>query len=376
MTISVSDGGTYKESEALWVSSGGQWIEVSTGPGAVVPSFSTLVTDVNSLMLGSSVTLTAEVDPKVPMPTGTIQFQRDGVAIGSPVPLDASGFAVLVDTPPTPGLTVYNALYSGDDLYMVSGTMASEVLVVDLAVSWDMSFGGGQPVVFEATNFPATGWAYAYDGPKLKITIPAGEAMFPGGWYTADVTGVIAAFWWPAAATPFLDAFVDSSALFMSWNNEVIGDTGDGYLMVFPIDTASYLYEEAGCVWMGGGTSSGYVSQGNVTIPWVAMSMLPPTPGAIPNSIWMIGLVMTFGSTQPSELIIDTSAISGHTSGAVSDVRGEPAASVNIANRMKIAENIRKVQMNIDVSYDSASAEEQARYDRMREIINLVGLLR
>jgi hypothetical protein len=33
MTISVSEGGTYKKSEAMWVSSGGEWIEVSTGGG-------------------------------------------------------------------------------------------------------------------------------------------------------------------------------------------------------------------------------------------------------------------------------------------------------------------------------------------------------
>ena len=58
-------------------------------------------------------TVTA-VAPGVGLPTGTVQFRIDGVNVGAPVALNASGQAAFATSTMTVGRHVVTAVYSGD----------------------------------------------------------------------------------------------------------------------------------------------------------------------------------------------------------------------------------------------------------------------
>ncbi|MCU0779758.1 MAG: Ig-like domain-containing protein, partial [Akkermansiaceae bacterium] len=75
-----------------------------------------LTSSLNPSGLGDSVTFTATVSG-TPTPTGTIQFQVDGVNAGSPVALDGGGVATFVTSSLTLGERIVDALYSGDATY-------------------------------------------------------------------------------------------------------------------------------------------------------------------------------------------------------------------------------------------------------------------
>jgi hypothetical protein len=95
---------------------------------AVNPLNTTTITaSANPSLLNQSVTFTATVHPIVAgsTPTGTVQFQIDGVNVGAPVAL-SSGSASLTTTALPVGSHTITALYSGDGFYLGSNGALSQ----------------------------------------------------------------------------------------------------------------------------------------------------------------------------------------------------------------------------------------------------------
>jgi CSLREA domain-containing protein len=74
-----------------------------------------------------TVTFTATVAGGLPaqyLPTGSVQFQINGIRVGSPVPLSASDTAVFSTTEPAAGAFTVSAIYSGDTNFFGSPSSA------------------------------------------------------------------------------------------------------------------------------------------------------------------------------------------------------------------------------------------------------------
>lgn len=82
-------------------------------------SSTSLVASTTSVASGSSVTLTATVTGSAGIPTGTVQFLDNSVALGSPVTLNSSGVATYTYTAACSSLgqQQMNAVYSGSTTY-------------------------------------------------------------------------------------------------------------------------------------------------------------------------------------------------------------------------------------------------------------------
>ncbi len=88
-----------------------------------------LSSSLNPSSYGQSVTFTATVTPvesSIGTPTGSIQFQADGVDLGSPVAIDASGQASLTTSSLAGGDHSVTATYSGDPVFNGSTATASQ----------------------------------------------------------------------------------------------------------------------------------------------------------------------------------------------------------------------------------------------------------
>jgi hypothetical protein len=86
---------------------------------------------------GQSVTLTATVTPTATyasVPTGTIEFQDGGSALGTAVTLDATGKATYTSTTLAPGTHSLTAVYSGDTTYP-TGNGAQKLVVKGLTAT-------------------------------------------------------------------------------------------------------------------------------------------------------------------------------------------------------------------------------------------------
>lgn len=93
---------------------------VTLAPALVVgsPPAMLLSSNISQANTGQLITFTftANGDTGAPIPTGTVQFFADGVAIGGPVPLSL-GVATRLTNSLTPGVHVITASYSGDANY-------------------------------------------------------------------------------------------------------------------------------------------------------------------------------------------------------------------------------------------------------------------
>jgi hypothetical protein len=105
-------------------------------------------------VFGQSVTFTARVTPLAA--TGTVQFKLDGVDVGGPVALDATGRARFVINTLAVGPHTVSAVYSGNGNYLPS-TSATLTQTVNKAASRTVVTTSGTPanagttVVFTAT---------------------------------------------------------------------------------------------------------------------------------------------------------------------------------------------------------------------------------
>jgi hypothetical protein len=148
---------------------------------ALEPTATTVVASANPSVYGQPDSFTATVAPAVPngaVPTGSVQFQVDGVKLGGPVVLSAgSALSPSVDTL-APGSHTVTALYSGNNLFLASNGTTTETVDEDAStvtvVSSDLSAVYGEPLTFAATVTPVSPGAGAPTG-----TVEF-HALFPG----------------------------------------------------------------------------------------------------------------------------------------------------------------------------------------------------
>lgn len=138
ISVNVAHEGEFKEPSEMWVSYGGQWVPVSdvwvskdgewvgNSQTSVTTTTTSLSAQPTSVMTGETVTLTATVTADA----GDVQFKKDGVALGAPVAVDASGVAVATDVPSMVGAPTYTAEYLGTASW---GPSASSGIPVNVA---------------------------------------------------------------------------------------------------------------------------------------------------------------------------------------------------------------------------------------------------
>jgi len=99
------------------------FVQTSLIPGASLSSSTTTVTSsLNPSKFGQNVTFTATVSSNSGTPTGSVQFQDNGVNLGSPQTL-SSGAATFASSSLPAGLHTITADYSGDNSFLVSGAV-------------------------------------------------------------------------------------------------------------------------------------------------------------------------------------------------------------------------------------------------------------
>jgi hypothetical protein len=133
---------------------------------------------------GQSVTLTASVTPTATyasVPTGTIEFQDGGNALGTAVTLDSTGTATYTSTTLAPGTHSLTAVYSGDSTYP-AGNAAASLTVTGLTASVNVA--------------PATGTISRAASLSVKVTVtgsgatPSGTVTLSGGGYNSSVASL------------------------------------------------------------------------------------------------------------------------------------------------------------------------------------------
>jgi hypothetical protein len=99
-----------------------------------LPTTTTIASSVRSSVFGQPITLTANVTG-ADIPTGSVQFRANGVALGPPVALIGNQ-AVRITHSLSAGLNVITADYSGDSRFLASaGTLAPSLIVSPAAVT-------------------------------------------------------------------------------------------------------------------------------------------------------------------------------------------------------------------------------------------------
>lgn len=106
----------------------GGFLSAASAPSASL--ISCLVSSVNPALPGSNVNFTVTLSPVSPasgMPLGSIQFQSNGVALGSPVLLNGLSASLALATLPH-GSNLITAAYAGDDYFLPSAGSLGQVI--------------------------------------------------------------------------------------------------------------------------------------------------------------------------------------------------------------------------------------------------------
>lgn len=140
----------------------------------------TLTASPNPATAGQAVTLTATVKPATgsTMPTGSVQFESGGTAVGSSVAVDSSGVATTTTTFAAAGTDALSAVFTPADATAFKGSAASLSLTVNPAPA-----SGTIPL---ATTVPAAG--------AFTLTIDATDTVtlaVSGSSATAATTPVV-----------------------------------------------------------------------------------------------------------------------------------------------------------------------------------------
>jgi hypothetical protein len=143
---------------------------------------------------GASVTFTATVSAGGPVPTGTVQFKTNGVALGSAVTVNGSGVATISSTTLTHGSLAVTALYANSDgnFSGSTGTLSPNQVIDRPPFTLTHSFGilMNTNLVITAVNLAKLD--YDPDGDVLTITNvsststngPSGNVTLTGGTVT------------------------------------------------------------------------------------------------------------------------------------------------------------------------------------------------
>jgi Bacterial Ig-like domain (group 3) len=154
-SMAVSVGGSWVEPIGTWVSQGGQWVPAAKPAGSTITS---LTATPVAVVVGDAVTLTADTTAN----KGYIQFEKDGVALGSRAAVDPDGIATLTDIPMSVGSTVYGASYVaeapwlGGDALDVTVPVSIGQSVTDVVVNASPEIGGQFVVAAHTTGYSGT----------------------------------------------------------------------------------------------------------------------------------------------------------------------------------------------------------------------------
>ncbi len=165
-----------------------------------------VTSSLNPSFVGDNVIFTATVSPAAGtgVPTGTVQFSVDGVAVGGALPLDATGKATYSTATLTVGDHRVEAVYIGDAAYLpgVSGplfmqTVNRKTTATAVTSSLNPSYVGDN-VIFTATVSPAaaTGTVtFSIDGTTVASpTLVGGVATYATATLAAGPHSVTATY--------------------------------------------------------------------------------------------------------------------------------------------------------------------------------------
>jgi hypothetical protein len=122
-------------------------------PVTMTASSTSLLSSTNPINFGQSVTFTATVSASNGTPTGSVQFQDNGLNLGAAQPI-TNGQASLTTSSLAAGLRTITADYSGDSSFLVSGASLAETVLPSLSIN-DVSTTEGQSGV-KSLNFTVT----------------------------------------------------------------------------------------------------------------------------------------------------------------------------------------------------------------------------
>ena len=153
-----------------------------------IPTTTTVTSSVNPSVSGQQVTLTASVSP-IP-DGGTVQFEDNSNALGSPVTINSSGQATFITSNLSIGNHIITAVYGGDTNFVGSNSFQ-----ISQVVNQGITFtGSGLPpsvewgVLVNNQYEPAT-------GNTLSLQLNDGTydyyLLFPSGWDCSPVSGEI-----------------------------------------------------------------------------------------------------------------------------------------------------------------------------------------
>jgi Bacterial Ig-like domain (group 3) len=160
-------------------------------------SSTTVTSSTNPSVFGQGVTFTATVSAQSPgagTPTGSVQFEVDGVDLGTPITLNGSDQATstaVTDLSVGPGHTV-NAVYSGDTDFVTSaGTLTSGQTVNQASSSTALTSSVNPSVVGQSTTLTATVTAVAPGAgtPSGTVTFKDGATVITGCTNPATLDG-------------------------------------------------------------------------------------------------------------------------------------------------------------------------------------------
>ena len=139
----------------------------------VADSGISLISSENPSLPGASVTFTAtatNASAATGIPTGTVQFQTNGVAYGSPVALNGSGEATLITSSLPHGSIPISAIYAGDGNFdgSASSSVAQVVNTPPVAANHTLAATMNTPVNISRVKIASTDTDA--DGDSLSIT--------------------------------------------------------------------------------------------------------------------------------------------------------------------------------------------------------------
>jgi hypothetical protein len=270
---------------------------------------------------GQSVTLTATVTPTATyasVPTGTIEFQDGGNALGTAVTLDATGKATYTSSTLLPETHSLTAVYSGDSTYP-TGNGAQTLVVNGLTATVTVT-----PSKASITTAASLSVTIAVTG---SGGTPSGTVTLSGGGYNS-----------PIASLSSGSAIITIPANSLTAGTDTL--------------TASY----SGDTNYNSATGSGTVT---VTTPATPAITVTPASNTI-NTAASLSVTVTVGAsggTTPTGTVILSGG--GYTSAAVTLVNGS-ATIVVPANSLTVGNDTLTASYSGDANYASASGSTPA----------------
>jgi hypothetical protein len=212
----------YMDTWLTYSADGSTYTETNTPPAGPASTTTTLTASPNPAMVGQNVTLTATVSASGSTPSGSVQFQVGGTAIGSPVTVNASGVATTTTTFSAAGAQSLSAVFTpsstsaynsstgtyNENVQAAGANSGSEPLAVsvpssgvftltvatgtvNLAVSGSAAAGALNPITVSDTRNSYPGWSVSGQAADFAGSGTAAGGTISGnqlGWTPTDTS--------------------------------------------------------------------------------------------------------------------------------------------------------------------------------------------